>query len=47
MPAVHWRSTDALTWKAALARQPGSSMSGGFAGHSDWRVPRQEELRSP
>jgi hypothetical protein len=35
-----------LTWKAAVAAAQQLDESGGFAGHSDWRVPRQEELRS-
>lgn len=35
-----------LTWNAALAAARHLDESGGFAGHSDWRVPRQKELLS-
>jgi hypothetical protein len=35
-----------LTWKAALTAARQLDESGGFAGHSDWRVPGQKELLS-
>ena len=35
-----------LTWEAALAQPSTLNSSGGFAGHSDWRLPNSKELSS-
>ena len=35
-----------LTWKAALAAARQLDENGGFAGHSDWRIPGQKEFLS-
>jgi hypothetical protein len=39
-------SAEIYTWQAALAQAQTVNTSGGFAGHTDWRLPNVKELRS-
>ncbi len=39
-------SAATYTWQAALARAVDHNLAGGYAGHSDWRLPNRNELTS-